>query len=113
MKIYSAPEGINAPTPDYTKPYDHDATEEYEAAVKKWLLENGYTGPYTGDVALFPMGDGYARYMMGDKPRGSVLIHMQTGDAWHDENVAYLPKKAIIENIERGKRMAALFGRKD
>lgn len=116
MKVYAAPEGINVPTPDYSKPYDRAAEEkrenEYLAALKAWLLDNGFTGPYTGEIANFPMGDGYARYMLGDKPRGGVLVHLEMGDAWDDPNVAYLPKKVIVENIERGKRLREFFGRK-
>ena len=114
MKVYTAPAGITL-TPDYRN-YNRDAEQKkedtYKAAIKAWLVENGYTGPLTGEVASFGVADGYAQYMLGDKARGGILIHLDIGDAYQFSFIERLTKGDIVKNIEQGKAMAKLFARR-
>jgi hypothetical protein len=113
MKVYSTP--IEFAEPDYRN-YNSDAErqreEQHQEAVKQWLLDNGYTGPRTGEIARFGVADGYASYMFADGGRRSALIHLPYGDAWHYPHIEHLPKKAIIEQLDLQKKREAFFARK-
>lgn len=114
MKVYAAPEGITL-TPDYSnynRVEEQRKEDEYKAAIKKWLVENGYNGPLTGEVASFGVADGYAQYMLGDKGRGGILIHLDIGDAWHYQYIERLTKADIVKSIERDRNMKALFAKR-
>lgn len=113
MKVYGLPEGIKY-EPDYRN-YNYDAERnrenEVKAEVKAWLVKEGYTGPLTGEIASFGVADGYANYMFADAGRRSCLIHLPFGDAYQLPYIERLTKADIVQNIERGKRMDAIFGR--
>ncbi len=115
MKVYSCPDEVQFPEPDFTS-YDlakEQAREQaHSEALKAWLIEQGYTGPYTGEILLEPHADGYAQYMMADG-RSSCLIHLPYGDAWNSPNVTHLPKKEVIARIKRSRaqpKLAPLTG---
>lgn len=113
MKVYAAPAGITL-TPDYSN-YNREAEqkkeEAYKAEIKKWLTENGYNGPLTGEVASFGVADGYAQYMLGDKGRSGILIHLDIGDGYQFPYVERLTKADIVQSINRDKNMRAIFGK--
>lgn len=115
MKVYSCPPEIPAPQPDYTN-YDHAketaAEEAHSAALKEWLITNGWSGKYTGEIYSEGVADGAALYMLGDNGAKSILIHLPYGDGYQSLNVQHVPRKVIIERIEAGKRLAALFGKR-
>jgi hypothetical protein len=81
--------------------------QEHQAKLAAWLKANGYPGKYTGEIYRTPRADGSANYMMADGPK-SCLIHLPYGDAWDDPNVQYIPKKAIIEYIEKSRKWAKI-----
>lgn len=122
MKVFTCPEAVPAPTfNDYdynAKPGDpkHWQTleETHAKALKQHLIEMGHTGKYTGEIVMFGVADGHAQYMLADgtgrygKP---FLIHLSYGDAWQYQGVEYMPKKAIVEQIERQK-LAARFSKR-
>lgn len=119
MKVYACPEGFEEPTVDYRN-FDMQKMIADENAHKerlaKHLRENGYTGKHTGGIARFGVADGYAQYMLADG-KGlygpSFLIHLGYGDAYSFQHIQYLPKKEIVENIQRQQALASMFGRKD
>lgn len=111
MKVYNIP--AEAPQPPGFNCENWQADEQaHREALGAWLKEQGYTGRYTGKCARFPVADGYAEYMLADgrgRYGNSFLFHLPYGDAYQDRYVAYLPKKAIVENIQQNERIAALF----
>lgn len=118
MKVFACPAAVPAPEPDYSN-YDfkkeQEREEAHKAALKQHLIEMGYTGKHTGGIAQFGVADGYAQYMLADgKGRygASFLIHLPYGDAYQYNGIQHFPKKAIIEEIQRRERMAALFARR-
>lgn len=111
MKVYACPEECPAPEPDY-KNYDfakeQKRQEEHSAKLKQWLIDAGYSGSHTGDIFAMPMGDGYAQYMIGDKGRSGILIHLPYGDAWDSPNAQYIPYKEVIRRSGLRKNWAKI-----
>jgi hypothetical protein len=111
MKIYSLPDELPAPQPDYSK-YDYQkeraAEDKHIADLKAWLLNHGYDGKYTGEIYKEGVADGYALYMVADG-RKFALIHLPYGDGYESRDVAYLPKREIIRRIEARKELRAMF----
>lgn len=114
MKVYACPAEIPEPKYDYRN-FNSKQFQEVEAAhkaqLKSWLQDKGYNGKNTGEIVRFPVADGYAQYMLGDKGKGGILIHLPYGDAWNYRDAEYLPKKVILERIERDKKLQELFSR--
>jgi hypothetical protein len=106
MKVYACPDECQFPEPDYSN-YNPDnerkREEEHQLKLKQWLADAGYTGPYTGEIYSTPRADGYANYMIGDKGRSGILIHLPYGDGWDSPDVEYLPKAEIIKRIKQRK----------
>jgi hypothetical protein len=114
MKIYSCPDQVPAPTPDYRN-YDRakeDAAEKkHMADLKAFLKKAGYTGKYTGEIYKDGVADGYALYMVMDGPK-SGLVHLPYGDGYESRDAGFLPKKEIIARIERDKAFRAAWNKK-
>lgn len=117
MKVYSCPKEVPAPQPDYSH-YDHKkemaAEEKHQVALKAWLVKQGFTGKYTGEIYSVGVADGHAQYMLADVPPGytspkSFLIHLPYGDAYDSRDVEFIPKKEIIKRIEAQKKLRAMF----
>lgn len=111
MKVYSCPNEVPAPQIDF-KNYDQKKVEADERAhmekLKDWLVGQGYKGPHTGGILALPWADGKAQYMFGDG-RSPILIHLPYGDAWHNPDVQYLPKDAVIDRIVSFEKMQEMF----
>jgi hypothetical protein len=109
MRVHSCPKEVPAPEPDYTN-YDREKEirqeEEHMAKLAKWLRKAGYTGKHTGGIYRTGVADGCAQYMLGDKGRGGILIHLPYGDAWQSRDVQFLPKSEIVRHIEADKELA-------
>lgn len=115
MKCYAPPSDIPLPASNFSDPaYDWQAEDQkYIAALKQKLQDGGYNGPNTGEIVRFGIADGYAQYMVAEKGRSMVLIHLPLGDEW-DIPAAHmrgLTRKDILEDIRRSKAMDKLFGR--
>jgi len=108
MKVSTLP--VPFTEPDYSKglAFDIEAEQKCEQenlqANIEWLKANGYTGKYTGEEYATGFADGYARYLFADAGKTSYLLHLPYGDAWHDPNVQYIPKKEVIRRIEANKK---------
>jgi hypothetical protein len=111
MKVYASP--IPDPKTDYVN-FDRDKMikqeNEHRAALKKWLLDSGYTGKRTGETVRFQVADGYAEYMLADG-RKSALIHLPYADAYSYPDVRFLPKAEILRRIDAEKNFAKLFSK--
>jgi hypothetical protein len=111
MKIYSCPKEVPAPQPDFSQ-YDHKKEmfreEQHQIQLKAWLISQGYTGKYTGEIVSFGVADGSANYMVADGSK-SFLIHLPYGDAYQYRGVEFMPKKEIVRIIESQKKLNAIF----
>ena len=106
MKVYSTPVPFENKWDDDWQKHEADHQEQ----VKAWLQANGYSGPRTGEVLSFGVGDGCASYMYADAPGAKAcLIHLPYGDAYQYPDVRYLPKKEVLRRLDSQKRVAALF----
>ena len=84
-KVYSPPEGIDAPDFNdffvdgrYDRELDDRLTAEFTDRLAAWCRER-YTGDLVGEVVRFPYADGYAAYMIANH-RPLTLIHLPLGD---------------------------------
>lgn len=111
MKIYQCPKEVPVPSPDYSN-YDHAkemaAENKHMTDLKAWLVSQGYTGKYTGEIYRQQIADGYALYMMADGPK-SFLIHLPYGDGYQARDTAFLPKSEIIRRIEAEKKFQSFW----
>jgi hypothetical protein len=114
MKIYGMPAELEATIPNFMdldwKAYDA-AIEAHQQTVIAWLRDNGYPGKNTGRIFRTPRADGYANYMVAEG-RSTWLMHLPYGDAWHDPDVQFLPKKEILARIDRADRVKSMFAAK-
>lgn len=110
MKIYSVDAAIQRPAymTDGSYANCQQQDKDYIARIKAWLIELGYTGKNTGKTVYFPVADGHATYMLAEGSK-SFLVHVDIGDAYQEPMVQYMPKKAIMEQIDSQERLAALF----
>lgn len=114
MKVYSCPEEVKFAEPDYRNfdlKVEEARIQKHKEDLKAWLIGQGYTGKNTGEVVSFPVADGYAQYMVGEA-RSLILIHLPYYDAYHYRMVDRFTKKEILAEIERSKKMSALFASK-
>jgi len=106
MKVYSVPTEVPVPEVDYSN-FNYAKMlkdeEDHQERLKQWLIANGFTGKYTGEIVRFPVADGCATYMLADVPRRSVLVHLPYGDAYEYPYVEHIPKKDIVERIKMQK----------
>ena len=115
MKVYTAPHAVPVPSFNPTSWQADEAA--YKVALAEFLRTHGWSGPLTGEVVSFPRADGYALYMVADKPpktRGEAtsLVHLPLGDAWSipEAHARGLRKSDIVAMVKRDREMAKLFG---
>lgn len=113
MKIYACPDECPAPRPDF-KNFDINREiarqESHQQELCEWLRANGHAGPHTGKIVMFPVADGYAKYMLADGRR-SCLIHLPYGDAYQYPDAEFLPKAEILRRIENRQKLSAMFAK--
>jgi len=114
MKVYALPDAVPLPKFDYMN-YDHKKVAQQEAdhtaALKAWLIAQGYRGKHTGRIYREGVADGYALYMVADGPK-SCLIHLPYCDGYQSRNVQYIPKKDVIARIDAEEKFLKMFGNK-
>lgn len=114
-KVFSCPDEVPAPRPDFRN-YDFNKVQADEKAhqerLKGWLKDNGYNGANTGRIFTIPHADGYAIYMVAEGSRRFHLIHLPYGDGWDSPDVQFLPKAEILRRLTQHERIASLFGGK-
>lgn len=114
MQVFDLPDEVPFAEPDYAH-YDFDKEQarqqQHIEQLRKWLKDSGYNGPDSGKIVSFPVGDGYAQYMLADAPRGmkSGLIHLPYGDAYQYRDVGFLPKAEILRRIAETAKINAIF----
>ena len=108
-KIYNVPDAIEVPKfnweniPQYEKDCD-----KFKEDLKKYLNSINYNEEVTGEIIQFPVGDGYAQYMVASlKP--AMLIHLPIGDEWSFQYANLLTAKEIKEKINQRKALEKLF----
>lgn len=108
-KIYSGIDGYKEFKPNYRIPYKEE--EKREEAWLEGLREKVKTlsnDPYAGESLYIPYADGSAHYMvMSLKP--VELVHIPLGDAWDAPYVHRMTAKDIKGEIDRKKKIQALF----
>jgi len=115
MKVYACPQAVEFEGNDYSN-YDYNReakkVENHKTALKNWLTQAGYAGQHTGKIATFPVADGNAQYMVGDKGRSIILIHLPYWDGYHYPYIERLTRADVMESIKRNEGLAALFGQR-
>lgn len=116
MKIYSCNDHVSAPEVDVNVPYDRtreaQAEAEYLTAMKTHLRTTlGCTGANTGKILRVPFADGAAQYMLAEG-RQSFLVHLELGDAYHNPDVQYLPKKEVLRRIQSAEAFAEAWAKR-
>lgn len=112
-KIFSPPEGFDPPqlNTDNIRGY-FDECEEFVESLKKAIKESyGPQCPEAGKEIRFPVGDGYARYIVA-RLKPVELIHVPVGDCWHFEYVNRLTASDVRKEIKKVEGLRALFGSK-
>jgi|SRR5947207_7182107 len=122
MKVFTAPNRIQPPdlatagmVAGRFQPAVYEAAQqEYLQKVRQLLLDQGYTGPHTGEVFRIPWADGYAQYMVAERGKAMALVHLPLGDGWHvpPYMTRGLRKADILTDLARTKNLAALFNHK-
>lgn len=94
--------------------YDHAA---YDARCKAYRAETeayirtalGGKHKVTGQVIAFPVADGAAQYMLWTPTK---WIHLDEVDGYHADAATVRGMRAqdVLDRLESGKRLAALFG---
>lgn len=110
-----------APPKDLPFPSFHGSSsyEEYMEDEKKHtqdltnrLKEMGYTGKNTGRIAVFPVRDGFAQYMVVEAKKIFGLIHLQYGDAYMFPGIIGITKREILQNVAKTEAIKKLFNEK-
>ena len=117
-KIFDPPEGFNPPDirsyvgsrsykdniNDYFK-----ACENYVKSIKKFARDaHRDVCPEAGEEIRFPVGDGYAQYIVA-RLKPVELIHVDSGDDWHFQYAHRLTASDVREEIRHNKAMNNLF----
>lgn len=114
MRVYTIPPSVKDEVPDWTdslEKYEADI-ETFHALVAKTLRESSYTGLRTGNIYSAPAADGYAVYMVAQKPTGTIaLVHMPYGDAYESRDVEFLSGKEILRRIDARAELKAIFSK--
>lgn len=85
---------------------------EYIQRLKDWIKTNYGEGEYIGEEINFPVGDGYARYLIVSlKP--ATLMHVPLGDAWNFPYAHRLTVKDIRAEAERTAALRKLFSKEN
>lgn len=113
-KIYGPPKEIPVPKLNVAgfdfERYQKDE-EEYTQKLRDYCQVNGGNEDSVGEIISFPVGDGYAQYMVfNTKP--VVLIHMPLGDAWQFRYANRLTRKDVLAEVNRGRKIKELFSRR-
>lgn len=120
MQVYAFPEdAVAVPKMDFRN-FNYDAYRKSEeaatAALKAHMQKKGWTGPNTGEVYSIPHADSAALYMVIEGPKGSrkfALVHLPYMDAWDSPHSRRVTKTDVLTEIERSKRVRALFAARD
>jgi hypothetical protein len=122
--VYGLPEELEASQPRFDDfhqaghGFDSDAyfgaIADHKATVAKWCRDNTANprSPLIGETIRFPVGDGYAEYMVYTTTP-LALIHLPYGDAWHVDPIMLrgLRVADVKQKVGAAKKLDELFGR--
>jgi len=111
--IYAPPKEVGNPPQfepggDFRKRMKDE--EAWVAELAAWAKQNG-NGSEAGEEIRFPVGDGYARYIVLSM-RPVKLIHIPTFDAYSFQYANRLTAADIREKIRSARAMRKLFSSK-
>lgn len=112
--IFNPPKGYTPPDiGPYIKKHTIDQyfrdCEKYVDRIKTALKKAyGSTCPEAGEEIRFPVGDGYARYIIA-RLRPVELVWVDVGDKWHYEYVHRLTAADIRRELQSEKSLRKLF----
>lgn len=112
-KIFGPPEGFDPPqlSLDNIKGYSNEC-EKYVEGLSNLLKESyGDECPEAGKEIRFPVGDGYAVYLVA-RLKPVELVHVPIGDAWHFEYAHRLTAKDVRDEAKKVEAMRELFSKK-
>jgi len=113
-KIFNPPKGY---TPPDIGPYaKRNRIDQYFKDCEKYVdrlkatfkKAYGSVCPEAGEEIQFPVGDGYARYIVA-RLKPVELVWVNVGDAWHYQYVHRLTAADIREELRSEKAMRKLF----
>lgn len=107
MNIYAPWEDLEKELPELdfaNKNWEKEENEWLDKLITRVREESDHE--LAGEIVTFPVGDGYARYVIFDK---KDLIHIPLGDAWHDPNIAHISFEGVKARLEQMKALKALF----
>jgi hypothetical protein len=107
IKIYSGVDGMKVPNwGDFENTKDYFAAEDKYFEDLKAYCKAKSKSPHAGKVIRFPVGDGYATYVVL-KP--SELIHDITGDAYHFRYIENFSAADVTREIKLQEQFDAIF----
>lgn len=107
-KVYGVPEGIQVPEFNFE---DYSAYEKEEEKFIQKLRDfciKRKQEKNVGEIIRFPMGDGYAQYMVASM-NPVELIHIPTGDAWDSSYADLMTAEEIQKKLDGEKALKDLF----
>lgn len=110
-KVYSHPDEIKVPEHNWADDSVLDMQKKdaaFLAELKAWCQKRNPNQEHVGEVLYFPMGDGYAQYMVA-AISPVQLIHIPLGDAWSFQYANKLTKKDVVDQIKQQKAIEKLF----
>lgn len=122
-KIYATPDEVGPP-PEFDDFFGTEhrfdgnayfvACDEWTAKVSAWAREQHPNDVLAGEKWRYQIADGYAQYVVfTSKPL--ALLWLPLGDEYQIPDVVRrgLTLTDVRNDVERGKRLAELFGRSD
>lgn len=114
-KIFSPPEGFDPPDiRNYLEDIDEyfEECEKFIEKLKKAVHESFKSQcPEAGKEIRFPVGDGYARYVVA-RLKPVELIHLPIGDSWHFKYATRLTATDVRREIKSIEGLKKLFAKK-
>lgn len=115
MKVYQAhiepPDFADFKTPDghYDFAAHEIAENKYTEMLQEWARSQE-KHPLAGEIIRTPMGDGSACYVLAKVGGSLSLIHLATGDAWHNDQFCRLMTATEAKRMVQGaRRMQEIF----
>jgi hypothetical protein len=107
IKVWAPPQDI--PVPEFSPAESWDKYNErvktFINRVRAWAEKTG-SGDLAGKLVSFPVGDGYAQYVVW-KP--THVIHLPVGDKWHFQYIERLKAADIRENVRQNEAIEKIF----
>lgn len=109
-KIFGVPKSITKPKFNWEDVQASlKAEKEYVEELRRYLKKN-YKGNNVGEIIRFQVADGYAEYMILSMDP-TVLIHIDTGDAYQFEYAHLLNAEEVQKKLDQQNALNKIFGK--